>query len=567
MANPQVPLPRSADITNPLYYLENIETVVGWVRAHHSDLLTLDEVRCLDRFLALPVSPRALLTRMVMRTGDLFRADRLHYPELPDPTADALHQLIDEGWLEPTPSVTLDDLFRLYTLAELRPAFADGLAALGQTRALTKRQLQACLAAQNRPPAPVADWSPALPGAVVRLKTMALFDRIRLMFFGNLRQSWSDFVLVELGHQRYESVRFSSEARAFQNRQEVDSYLAMDAGRTLLEEGVPAAEVWPQLPPPTDNAWLTSRRDRLLLELARRAERAGDRALALTALAGSGHPDARLKQLRLLERMRRYDQAWALACDRQRQPVTDRQRQGLARIMKRLAGKVGERAPTVPALTPAREWRLSLERPEPGPIEVAVASALSTEDAPVVYVENALIPGLFGLLCWPVIFQPMPGAFFHPFHAGPADLTRADFVSRRQRGFEACLAALGDGSYRQRIWTTWRRKAGIANPFVIWPVLTERLLTLALACLPPAHLEVMFRRLLSDIGAHRAGFPDLVRFRPQAGSGQHRYEFIEVKGPGDRLQDHQRHWFDAFARAGIPASVCYVRWSDSDAGA
>ena len=29
--------------------------------------------------------------------------------------------------------------------------------------------------------------------------------------------------------------------------------------------------------------------------------------------------------------------------------------------------------------------------------------------APVHYVENTLINGLFGLLCWPAIFAPLPG--------------------------------------------------------------------------------------------------------------------------------------------------------------
>ena len=32
---------------------------------------------------------------------------------------------------------------------------------------------------------------------------MALCDRLRLMFFGNLRQDWAEFVLTELGLQRF----------------------------------------------------------------------------------------------------------------------------------------------------------------------------------------------------------------------------------------------------------------------------------------------------------------------------------------------------------------------------
>jgi hypothetical protein len=40
---------------------------------------------------------------------------------------------------------------------------------------------------------------------------------------------------------------------------------------------------------------------------------------------------------------------------------------------------------------------------------------------------------------------------------------------------------------------------------------------------------------------------------------------IEVKGPGDRLQDHQIRWLQFFASKGIAASVCYLRWQTGEA--
>jgi hypothetical protein len=36
---------------------------------------------------------------------------------------------------------------------------------------------------------------------------------------------------------------------------------------------------------------------------------------------------------------------------------------------------------------------------------------------------------------------------------------------------------------------------------------------------------------------------------------------IEVKGPGDRLQDNQIRWLHYFAEHGIPVAVCYVQWA------
>ncbi|MBD3642037.1 MAG: VRR-NUC domain-containing protein [Marinobacter sp.] len=558
-------VPRTADLDNPLYYLENMETVVRWVLNHHGDLLTASEIGLLETFLGHETAEKALLTRLVMRTGELFRADKLAYPELDSPVPDILSRLVSEDWLEPEPDLDLDELFRLFTLAELRPAFADFLQNLGHGRAVPKATMKAVLSDHLSGERPLAEWFEAGKARVVRLQHMPLFDRVRLMFFGNLRQSWSDFVLVELGYQNYEQVPLTAESRAFSRREEVDCYLAMQACRDQLDEGVPASEVWSQVPEPVDNAWLASRRDRLLLELGRQAERQGDRELALTAWAGSQHREARLKQLRLLERMKRFEEAWQIAGLWQTEELSDAERQGLDRILKRLAPKVGKPRPTPAATRPINEWQVLLPRPLAGSVEWAAAEHLNRPEEPVAYVENTLINGLFGLLCWPVIFKPMPGAFFHPFHAGPADLTREDFVARRRPDFEVCFAMLSDGRYRQRILETWHDKQGVANPFVIWPALSETLIELALECIPAQHLETMFRRLLLNVKEHRSGFPDLIQFHPQRPEEEPRYEMVEVKGPGDRLQDHQRRWLDFFAREGIPASVCYVRW-DEDSG-
>src|SRR5699024_4571297 len=111
-----------------------------------------------------------------------------------------------------------------------------------------------------------------------------------------------------------EPVPFTPESRAFQQRSDVDCYLQMHQCRERLDNGEPAAEVWPAVPPPVSNPWLTSRRERLLLELGRQADRQGEQELALQVWGASQHREARLKQLRLLERMKRFDQAWRLAC-------------------------------------------------------------------------------------------------------------------------------------------------------------------------------------------------------------------------------------------------------------
>ncbi len=95
---------------------------------------------------------------------------------------------------------------------------------------------------------------------------------------------------------------------------------------------------------------------------------------------------------------------------------------------------------------------------------------------------------------------------------------------------------------------------------MFWGVVTEALLDVALNCLPPEHLKACFTRILSDIRANRCGVPDLVQFWP----AERRYRLIEVKGPGDRLQDNQVRWLTFSLTQGIPVSVCHVSWLAPD---
>jgi len=185
------------------------------------------------------------------------------------------------------------------------------------------------------------------------------------------------------------------------------------------------------------------------------------------------------------------------------------------------------------------------------------ALAAQDESGPVYYVENTLINSLFGLLCWEAVFSPVPGAFFHPFQTGPADLLSADFHSQRAELFEQALSQLRSGQYQHTIRATFKSRHGILSPFVCWELLDATLLDLALACLPGAHLEKMFERLLADIGANRSGFPDLIQFWPR----RRRYRMIEVKGPGDRLQDNQIRFLEFCAHEAIPVAVCHVEWT------
>ncbi|MEG0635771.1 MAG: VRR-NUC domain-containing protein, partial [Pseudomonas sp.] len=138
---------------------------------------------------------------------------------------------------------------------------------------------------------------------------------------------------------------------------------------------------------------------------------------------------------------------------------------------------------------------------------------------------------------------------------------REDFQQRRAELFAACLDQLHDQRYKTTIRQRYAEKWGIQSPFVFWNVLSEELLEQALDCLPAEHLRHWFDRLLLDIRANRAGMPDLIQFWP----AQKTYRMIEVKGPGDRLQDNQLRWLEFCGEHQMPVTVCYVRWAEQGA--
>ncbi len=540
------------------YYLHNFQRALAWVADRYADLLDAGERRFLEDFQALPQASQALMVRMLMRRGPWFRASRLVYEEIAS-TQDAAAPLQALGWLDADAPMTLDELFALHTKPELCRLFGDASVKL----AARKADLLEALRARHDAPQPYAAWNPAADESVWRVMVGDLCERLRLMFFGNLYQDWSEFVLADLGVFQYETVPFEASSRAFQTRADVDGYLALHACRAALDEG---AELDALLRAVDDcasqNPWLEKRRAKVLLRIGQACERAQDWAAAQRVYSRCAYPGARHRRIRVHERMAQYGEALALALQAQSAPESEEESQRVARMLPRLYRGAGQGAPARVAAPALLRTELSLPRPaEPMPVEFVTRDHLHQDDAPVHYVENALINSLFGLLCWPAVFAPLPGAFFHPFQRAPADLDAPDFHQRRAALFNDCLGQLDTHAYRDVILQRYAEKSGVQSPFVFWGALSDTLLAQALDCLPAAHLKLYFTRLLRDVKTNRSGFPDLIRFWP----AERRYELVEVKGPGDKLQDNQIRWLQYCVSHGMPVRVCHVSWREDAA--
>ncbi|MBA5979035.1 VRR-NUC domain-containing protein [Pseudomonas sp. MD195_PC81_125] len=545
-------------LDDPFYYLNNFRQVLDWLGLRYADVMSESEHGFIRDFKILPRASQGLLVRMVMRKGVHFRLGKLNYPEIGD-ISDAAQPLLSHGWLDDQALLSVAEVFDVLLKAELLQAFGQFI----EQPKGRKDDWLPVLAGQFSQSRSLCEWAPTLGDRLLSLTIMDLCDRLRLMFFGNLYQDWSEFVLADLGIFTYEKVEFCADSRGLRSREDVDACLFLHQCQQRFEAGEPLEAIVEQVSAlQFDNPWLQRRRGKVLFQIGQYCERITEFALALSIYRDCAYPGARQRMIRVLERCGEYALALELATLAEQAPESAAEQQSLQRMLPRLRRKLG--GPPLKRATPRPVERLDLQLPRTDPglsVEFYVQAHLHEDSGPVHYVENSLINSLFGLLCWPAIFAPLPGAFFHPFQRGPVDLLNEDFQQRRAELFQACLDQLDDGRYAATIRERFVAKWGVQSPFVFWGALNEQLLEQALACLPPQHLKHWFNRLLLDIKANRTGMPDLIQFWPQHKT----YRMIEVKGPGDRLQDNQLRWLEFCHQHQMPVAVCYVQWAEQSA--
>ncbi|WP_237060270.1 VRR-NUC domain-containing protein [Microbulbifer sediminum] len=547
----------------PDYYLSNFRALVDFVMARYERLLSEGERSFYRDFCALAVDSQRLYVRLLSRKGvpssrgALFRLGKLAYAEITD-LPGAADQLVEAGLLLRDPSLPPEEILPLFTKAELLQGTPNAL-----PKALKRPDLEQALLEQEAE-------TPVLRDALLARETLLAvqaaehFETFKLCFFGNLNQDLTDYVLRDLGLSRYEAYPLDREHLPFRDRAQVDRHLRYYECLAQLEETLEGSAddilaLAEQLPDGIDgDATLHRRLDRLRLTLARQLERLDALEAADQLYRRCSRPPARERRARIAVKRDDIESGLALCREILDTPHNEAE-QVFAESFGYRTAKKARRLDGWEA--PARHQpptdTVTLPR-LPERVELLAAAHLEqgATDHQCFWVENTLFNGILGLYVWDILFSPVPGAFFNPFQVAPSDFRTPDFYPQRRAAFEQRLAELDTDTLAERVWQQYRAKWGIANPLVGWEGLPEELLALALERIPADHWRVLFRRLLGDISHHRNGLPDLVLFPAEGG-----YELVEVKGPGDRLQQNQQRWLSFFARHRIPHRVLHVEWA------
>ena len=162
------------------YYLANFERALAWLHSRYADLLNAHETQFIERFTLLDRDPRALLVRLLMRRGPLFRESKLSYDEL-DSIEAALKPLIELGWIDADPQVSACELARLYPKCSL-------VARFGFSARLRKAELLEHFEAQCPQAQPASSWQ-VEDERILNVTIAPLCERLRWLFFGNFHLS------------------------------------------------------------------------------------------------------------------------------------------------------------------------------------------------------------------------------------------------------------------------------------------------------------------------------------------------------------------------------------------
>ena len=540
------------------YYLDNVLTLFDHVTRVYADLLEKQQLEFLQGFAALGRDAKMLFIRLQNRSPNWYRADKLAYREI-DSIDAAIAELAEQGFLEVNGEIDHPTLLSLYTMPELRAIMTDD----SSLKQLKRAELEQALLESDDD---VFFEQLRKRDTLLQVLRADEYLLCQMLFFGNLNQSMTDFVLRDLGMYQFESYSIDTEHRPYRSTLEIQQHWMLYQLETLFElsdktDRSVLTELTAIIPPDIEPLSPAYRKcQQLRYQVARQLERIGTLSEALEQYRQCSLPPARERIARIHDQQGRPQDALDQCMQIIEQPIDEEELQFASMFAGRLIKRHGfETQESIESLAITHQPEIiELPLAPHDSVEIAVAEYyVSLDDADsCYYVENSIFNGVLGLLIWEAVFAPLPGAFYNPFQYRPADFYEHDFCARRQDLLAQTWTSISSNDDIWRIVSKrWVEKQDLMNPLVNWQSLDLDLIELALERIDYQHWTAIFKRILRDLRNNRSGFPDLVRFPPAGG-----YCLIEVKGPGDSLQKNQRRWMQYFHEHGIPHQLARVTW-------
>lgn len=283
------------------YYLDNFFTILDFVDEQYEDLLNAAERVFSRDFRELALCAQRFYVRMICRVGPHFRSDKLSYTEITDIPL-AADELASSGFLAKNGNLEIEEMLELLTKPEIAD-LVDGVGRLGSGGRTQKREDLVAWVIENISDRSVREYCVRRFDVYTPIRTEIVLI-YRLLFFGNLRQDLTEFVLLDLGLYRYENYEWDQPNRLFETRTLLDNTFKLIQMREQLadlmeagdEEGL--LDLTMNLPDPLGVANLIRLHSRILNEAGRFWERMGMFPEAVDCYERAFEPPARERRVR-----------------------------------------------------------------------------------------------------------------------------------------------------------------------------------------------------------------------------------------------------------------------------
>ncbi len=532
----------------PDYYLDNFFKLTKHATHWYSDLLSDEEHQWLSAFEQLSKQAQCLLVRLYSRKGCWFRSDKLSYVEIPS-IDEALKELSQSKLVELSPRLSHQELAtNLLTKPEILSLYPN------IPKSLKKDALVGQLSSDE------FHAFSSLAFTIIKLNSAHMIDVLLSLFFANTHQDLSQFVLDDLGLHQFEHYQLSKERRFFDSRLQVDRLIELSEIANVYwqcdrKDKANLDSLVEIMPAPVLHHYVDRKREHILNDIARDYERINEPDIALALFEQTTLPPSRERRARIYDKLNDDARFSDIVTHMLASPANVSEWEVAQKLEQRVKRKLGEKVPRT-AKPKCNEHHLELDLSQQR-VELATKEYFERAGWTVFYAENTLLNALLGLTFWDAIFAPIEGAFINAYQQRPLDLYHANFCLKREKLISSAFETLTSGN-SEVLLEKYDTKFGISNPFVHWGAVSKELLEYALRTIPTALLVELFKVQLSDLKLYRNGMPDLIAFKDK------QFEWIEVKGPGDKLQDNQWRWIKEFNRLNVPFSVCYVTAAAND---
>lgn len=170
--------------------------------------------------------------------------------------------------------------------------------------------------------------------------------------------------------------------------------------------------------------------------------------------------------------------------------------------------------------------------------------------------EGGVFSTIFALLFFDIIFMNIPGVFQNPYQVCPFDMETKWFYKHRKEAIDNRLKMI-ETEFEYALTFLSEIHSSQTDVLCIglnWQYPLEDLLIVCRA-LGPTKLSGICG-MLGTKWKKRSGLPDLVLFKSY--ENENLVKLVEVKGPGDRLMDHQKVWLEYLFDLGLDVELCLV---------